>query len=88
MQVGHRHEDHTAIIARQTPIMGNGRADSGANAGLFAGPLPKARFCREPLSTGFREPDQVERQRLCFSRLPQFFMLHHCRRWPLLVSTK
>ena len=28
----------------------------------------------------------AERHRRCFSRLPQPFMLHHCRHWPLLVS--
>jgi hypothetical protein len=40
-----------------------------------------------PLPT-LRIQSAAERQRRCFSRLPQFCMLHHCRRCALLVSMK
>ena len=60
-------------------------------------PLGCARFgwlkwpnvnCYGGSSDAPRDQGMPARQRLCFSRLPQFSMLHHRRRCALLVSIK
>ena len=53
---GHRHARHTRTIARETPITGNGRDDSGTFRDESMGPMPNAPPRGERLSTGFWPP--------------------------------
>ena len=69
-----------------TPRHRSGRGDGEAGGGYRRAGRADSSSRRRATAIALRPYRVAERHRRCFSRFPQPFMLHHCRRRPLLVS--
>ena len=74
----------TGVVLARSMLVHDALAD-----GRLVRVLPPSRDMLSSKAHVVRWPGALHRdERVRFSRLPQFFMLHHCLRCPLLVSTK